>query len=56
MLITWQNVPEDLAYIILFLILKLKNNEYFFKNLNKTVLPGFILYQNLFGKFDVLRI
>jgi hypothetical protein len=54
--ITWQKVPDDLAYITLLLKLKLKNKEYFFKNFNKTVLPGLKLYQNLCGKFVVLNI
>jgi len=54
--ITWQNVPDDFAKITLLLKLKLKNNEYFFKNFNKTILPGLKLYQNFCGKFVVFKI
>ena len=54
--INWQKVPDALAYKTLLLILKLKNNEYFFKNFSKTTLPGLKLYQNFWGKFVVLKI
>jgi hypothetical protein len=54
--INWQKVPDAFAYKTLLLLLKLKNKEYFFKNFNKTTLPGLKLYQNLCGKFVVLKI
>ena len=56
MSINWQKVPDDFAYNTLLLLLKLKNKEYFFKNFNKTTLPGLKLYQNLCGRFVVLKI